>query len=131
MKLEVVTPNGRVLEVEAKNVTAPGYSGEFGVLPGHRAALLMLSGGALRYDIDGTEALVYIRGGVAQVSGDSILVLADEAIAPDDIDRERAERILESAVKGVEEVEFLEDSQLHRLATDRAFAESMLARAGH
>ena len=131
MKLEVVTPNGRVLDDDATNITAPGYLGEFGVLPGHQPALVMLSGGALRYENATGAGLVYIRGGVAQITGDAMLVLADEALYADDIDRERAERILQAAIKGIGEVEQLDDAELHRLSTDRAYGEALLSSAGH
>lgn len=131
MKLEVVTPNGRVLDTEVKSVTAPGYLGEFGILPGHQAALVMLSGGALRYEDASGEQHVFIRGGVAQISEGTVLVLADETVAADDIDRERAESILDSALKGIDQVEYLDDSEIHRLSADRAFGEALLQRAGH
>jgi F-type H+-transporting ATPase subunit epsilon len=131
MRLEIVTPNGRVLDAEAKSVTAPGYLGEFGILPGHQAALVMLSGGALRYEDASGEQIVLIRGGIAQISDDSVLVLADETVAVDDIDRTRAEAILDAAVKGINEVEYLDDSELHRLSADRAYGEALIQRAGH
>jgi len=130
MRLEVVTPNGQVLEVEASSVTAPGFHGEFGVLPGHRAALVMLGGGAIRYE-GASSGHVYVRGGVAQISGDTMLVLADEATKPDNVDRERAERLLEQAARVLEEVEFLDETTRHRVSTDQAYSEALLKVAGH
>ena len=35
MRLEIVTPYSRVLDMEVDEVTATGKIGEFGVLPGH------------------------------------------------------------------------------------------------
>ncbi len=126
MKLEVVTPNGRVLETEASSVTAPGFLGEMGVLPGHRPALVMLSGGVIRYEGPAGAGLVYVRGGIAQVQADAVLVLADEAVRAEAVDRERAKGILDAAEKGFEELDFLEDGDLHRLSADRAYAEALL-----
>ncbi len=131
MRLEIVTPNGRVLDAEAKSITAPGYLGEFGILPGHQAALVMLSGGVLRYEDASGEQAVFIRGGIAQISDDSVLVLADETVSADAIDRTRAEAILDAAVKGIDEVEYLDDAEVHRLSADRAYGEALIQRAGH
>ena len=132
IKLEVVTPTGKVLDVEADTVTAPGALGELGVLPEHRPGLVMLGGGALRYEKNGSEGEpVYIRGGVAEIRPDGVLVLADEARTAANADKARAEKILEKAIAGQDQSEYLDDAQLQSLTNDRAYAEAILKVAGH
>ena len=130
IKLEVVTPTGKVLDAQVSAVTAPGSEGDFGVLPEHRPGLVMLGGGALTYE--GSESgQVFIRGGVAEVRPDGLLVLADDATTPDNIDRDAAEKILQAAVEGLDKAEFLDDGRLQRFNSDRAYAEAILKVSGH
>lgn len=132
IKLEVVTPTGKVLDVDADNVTAPGVLGELGVLPEHRPGLIMLGGGALRYEKSGSEGEpVYIRGGVAEIRPDGVLVLADEARTPDKVDKARAEKILDKAIAAQAEADYLDDIRLRAIENDRAYAEAILKVAGH
>ena len=60
-------------------VIAPGYHGEFGVLPEHTPYLTILSIGVLRYRKgDGTKK-VAVGGGFAEVTPERVGVLADVA----------------------------------------------------
>ena len=56
MKLEIVTPYSKVLDMEVDEVTATGKLGEFGVLPGHAPFLTSLRIGELNYKNDGVVA---------------------------------------------------------------------------
>ena len=130
MKLEVVTPPGRVLDEVVDSVTAPGVLGEFCVLPDHQPALIRLGGGTLKF-AGKTEGIVFIRGGIAEVRPDSVLVLADEARTLEQADRKAAETILESVAETKKQSDFLNDEQVQRLNDERAYAEAMLRSAGH
>ena len=85
MRLEVVTPTGALVDLEIQSVTAPGTLGEFNVLAEHQPGLVMLSGGAVRYE-GGESGAVFIRGGIAEVRPDGLLILADEACTPETVD---------------------------------------------
>ncbi|MBU0553335.1 ATP synthase F1 subunit epsilon [Myxococcota bacterium] len=125
VQLEVVTPIGPVLKVSAEAVIAPGALGEFSVLTDHRPALIRLRGGALRYE--GAQAgVLFIRGGIAEVRPDGILVLAEEAVTPQRVDVDAARRILKDADREIAEEVFLTDERVERIASDRAYAEAML-----
>ena len=49
LKLEMVTPYKRVLSEEVDEITAPGFVGELGLLPGHTPLLTTLKVGELTY----------------------------------------------------------------------------------
>jgi hypothetical protein len=68
---------------------------------------------------------------VAEISGDSLLVITDHALEPSDADREEAEGVLQGAIAELEAAEFLDDSTLLRLSTDQRYAETVLKTAGH
>jgi F-type H+-transporting ATPase subunit epsilon len=78
-------------------VVVPGSEGYFGVLPGHAPLLATLGIGELTYRIGREERHVAVAGGFAEVRNDKVIVLADTAELPQDIDRARAERARERA----------------------------------
>jgi len=71
--------------------------GYFGVLPGHAPLLATLGIGELTYRIGREEYHVAMSGGFAEVRNDKVIILADVAEAPGDIDRARAERARDRA----------------------------------
>jgi len=90
MKLEIVTPYKKVVEVEVDEVTATGKLGEFGVLPGHAPFLTSLRIGELCYKSDGTPVSMALNWGYFEIKDDRIIVLVETAEYADDIDVERA-----------------------------------------
>ena len=124
--LTVVTPTGAVIDSEIDDATLPGAYGEFGVLPSHQPALIMLGGGSLSYTGPAGSGQVLIRGGVAEIRPDAILVLTDRAQAPEDVDREHAQALLEEANSSDNSDEILDDSTILKQAADRGYAEAAL-----
>ena len=75
LTLEVATPSRLVIGEQVDEVVVPGIEGYFGVLPGHAT----------------------VSGGFCEVRNDKVIVLADSAELPGDIDRARAERARDRA----------------------------------
>ncbi len=90
MKLEIVTPYKKVVEVEVDEVTATGKLGEFGVLPGHAPFLTSLRIGELCYKSEGALVSMALNWGYFEIKDDTIIVLVETAEYADDIDIERA-----------------------------------------
>jgi F-type H+-transporting ATPase subunit epsilon len=117
LKLEIVTPERRVVETEAESVTVPTASGEAGILPNHAPLVSALRPGVLSYTLRGTTEKFAIAGGFVEVNHDKVSVLAGSAEAADEvdtakarIDREAAEKALTAAsAQPVEETEALRD----------------------
>jgi F-type H+-transporting ATPase subunit epsilon len=97
LKLEIVTPERLLLSEEVDEVVAPGYFGEFGVLPDHTPFLALLDIGILTFRRNGTEKKVAVTGGFAEVLENRVVILARTAELEDEIDVERAKRALERA----------------------------------
>ena len=97
MRLELATPTRLLVSSEVDEVVAPGTEGYFGVLPGHAAFLTTLGAGELTYRQGTNEHHLAVIGGFAEVSGDRIIVLAEDAGTPEEIDRDRAERAKQRA----------------------------------
>ena len=97
LTLELATPTRMVVAETVDEVVVPGSEGYFGVLPGHAPLLATLGVGELTYRIGREERHVAVAGGFAEVRNDKIIVLADTAELPQDIDRARAERARDRA----------------------------------
>jgi F-type H+-transporting ATPase subunit epsilon len=90
MKLEIVTPYKKVVDMEVEEVTATGKLGEFGVLPGHTPFLTSLRIGELAYKYDGKVEHMALNWGYFEIMDDKIIVLVETAEAAEEIDMERA-----------------------------------------
>ena len=97
LTLELATPTRLVVTVEADEVVVPGSLGYFGVLPGHAPLLAALGIGEVTYRIGREEYHVAISGGFAEVRNDKVIILADAAETPGEVDRGRAERARDRA----------------------------------
>lgn len=90
IRLELVTPERLLVSDEVDEVIAPGYEGEFGVLPEHTQYIAILSAGVLRYRKGDEVRKVAVGGGFAEVTSDQVAVLADVAEKAEEIDVDRA-----------------------------------------
>jgi F-type H+-transporting ATPase subunit epsilon len=85
--LEVVTPERRVFEAEVDSVEVPGLDGELGILPGHTELVSQLKpAGLLTYHQGDERGEIAVSDGLVEVSADRVVVLANRATRPEDID---------------------------------------------
>ena len=97
LTLEIATPTRLVVTESVDEVVIPGRQGYFGVLPGHAPFLTTVGVGELVYRVGRDERNLAVSGGFAEVRNDKVIVLADTAERPEEIDRARAERARERA----------------------------------
>ena len=97
MLLELATPTRQLVSEEVDEVVAPGSEGSFGVLPGHAAFLATLGSGEVVYRRGRDEVHLAVHGGFAEVTPERVIILAETAERPDEIDRTRAERARQRA----------------------------------
>lgn len=89
--LDIVTPEKTVYSGEIVHFQAPGVDGSFGVLARHQPMLSALGIGRVGFrEADGTERVLALGGGFANVSTDGATILAEAAEFGDAIDVERA-----------------------------------------
>lgn len=110
IRLELVTPERLLVSEEVDEVIAPGYEGEFGVLPEHTAYLAILSIGVLRYRKGNSVMKVAVGGGFAEVGPERVIVMADVAEKAEEIDVERARRAHARAEAALKEASLDEDT---------------------
>ena len=97
LTLEVASPTRLVVAETVDEVVIPGSMGYFGVLPGHAPLLATLGVGDLSYRQGQAVHHLAISGGFAEVRNDKVIVLAERAERPQEIDRDRAQRARERA----------------------------------
>jgi len=97
LQLEVVTLEREVIRDAASEVQLPGAAGFLGVLPGHTPLLTEVGTGVLSYRKGGQTYYAAVSGGIAEVLGDRVTVLADSAELAEEIDVEQAQKALDLA----------------------------------
>jgi F-type H+-transporting ATPase subunit epsilon len=101
--VEVLTPEGKVFEDEVQMVSTRTTTGSIGVLANHAPLMAILEPTELRLYKSDTDVVRFAQGeGYLQVVDNSALVLVEEAIAPDDIDRSAFEMRIREAREAVE-----------------------------
>jgi len=98
--LEVVTPERKLFEADVDRVEVPGREGELGILPGHAELVSELKpAGLLTYHVGDETGQMAISDGFVEISAERVIVLADHAARPEDIDLARALALKEHAEK--------------------------------
>jgi F-type H+-transporting ATPase subunit epsilon len=67
------------------------------VLPGHAPFLTTLGSGEVCYRTGRDERCLAVSGGFAEVTGERVIILAESAELPEEIDRARAEQARQRA----------------------------------
>ncbi|MBT4317806.1 MAG: ATP synthase F1 subunit epsilon [Candidatus Marinimicrobia bacterium] len=89
-KLEIVTPT-EINEVEnASYVRCPATDGSFGIMKGHREAVIALGVGEIKITEEGKDSYFATSGGVAEISKDKVQFLLETIEVANDIDSDRA-----------------------------------------
>lgn len=128
MKLEILTPYCKVLDMEVDEVTATGKLGEFGVLPGHAPFLTSLKIGELAYKNNNVTEHMSLNWGYFEVCEDKIIVLVETAELASDIDIERAKAAQDRAEEALKKLTS-EDKQfkVYEAALQRAIIRMQVA----
>ncbi len=133
IRLEVVTPERKVIDEDVDSVEVPGLDGELGILPGHTELVSMLKpAGLLTYHKGDQKGQIVISGGYVEVGPKLVTVLADSASTPEEIDltqviaeRERAEKLLQQAMNDSSQFNLDEAmAKLERANLQKQLAES-------
>jgi F-type H+-transporting ATPase subunit epsilon len=104
--VEVLTPEGQVFSDEVEMISTRTSTGSIGVLANHAPLMAILDPTELRLYKSESDIVKFAQGeGYLQVVDNSALVLVEEAVEPDQIDRSDIESRLEEARSSMEEAE--------------------------
>ena len=97
LHLEIVTPEARAYSDDVELVVLPAVEGEMGVYPQHIPLITQLKPGELVVTKDGKQTHLAIGEGFVEITGTSVSVLVDMALAESDIDENAAEEAVKRA----------------------------------
>jgi F-type H+-transporting ATPase subunit epsilon len=97
LKLVLVTPERKVLEETCDSVSIPAAEGYVTILPSHAPLIATLGTGVLTLKSGNRSSSFAISGGFFEISDDRVTVLADQAIAPSEVDVAAVRRELEES----------------------------------
>lgn len=114
IRVEVLTPEGQVFDDEVAMVSTRTKTGSLGILANHAPLLAMLEPTELALYDNKDDGLNANRSsatrfaqaeGYLQVADNHVMMLVEEAIPPDQVDRGAIESKLEEAKRGIEEAD--------------------------
>jgi F-type H+-transporting ATPase subunit epsilon len=112
-RCEVLTPEGQVFDDEVEMVSTRTTTGSIGVLANHAPLMGILEPTELRLYKSESDIVKFAQGeGYLQVVDNQALVLVEEAIQPDELDRSDIESRLQDAERSLQDAE--EDSEEYR-----------------
>ena len=97
---ELVSPERLMFSGQVEAVIVPGTEGEFTVLKDHAPFMSTLKPGIVEIDETASKKVrLFVRGGFADVSPKGLTILAEQAIAVEDLDAAK----LDAQIKNAEE----------------------------
>ena len=103
LKLEIITPEATAYSQQVEYVILQGVEGQMTVLPQHTRLMTQLVPGEMVVRRDGQDEFLAIGEGLIQVTGDSIAVLTDMAVAAANIDEAKVEEARQRAAARLRE----------------------------
>ncbi len=127
LRLEVVSPDGRVFTDDVDSVVVPGIEGELGILPHHTPLVTALGTGELRIRQAGTVQFMLISGGFVEVRPEKVVVMAFVAEHSDEIDAAAAAEARKAAEADLQDVHDPVDLARVRAALQTALMRERIA----
>ena len=97
LRCTIIIPEGQVYDGEADFVVVPAHDGEMGFLRNRAPLVCQLGVGSLRTRTGEAEESWFVDGGFAEVLDNHVVVLTQEALRPEEIDRDEAHALLDAA----------------------------------
>ena len=107
--LEIVTPTQILESQNVSYARCPGSDGLFGIMSGHREAIIALDLGEIKITHDGKDLYYATSGGFVEITNEKVQFLVETVEKSGDIDKERAEESLKRAqdrLKSKEDIDF-------------------------
>lgn len=103
MQFDLVSPERKVVSVEASMVQIPGADGDFTAMPNHAPFLTTLRPGVVKVTAEGKVSEYVVTGGFAEISPDSASILAEQAMPRDEASAEMIADLQKDAEAALQE----------------------------
>lgn len=94
---DLVSPERRLASLDATAVEIPGAGGNMTAMPDHAPTMTSLRPGILRVTHGGTTEDYVVSGGFAEISGESVTVLAERAVKAAEMDQDTFNSFVDEA----------------------------------
>jgi F-type H+-transporting ATPase subunit epsilon len=109
-KLEIVSPERLLLSETVRSVTVPGAEGYFTVLGDHAPLMTVLKSGFITVvDSSGISHVYYVKGGFADINGEGLTILAEDAKPIAEFDRAHIEALIAAGLSAQQAAKTDED----------------------
>lgn len=85
MRLDIVTPERRLLSTDATSVEIPGSEGDLTVMDNHERTITTLRPGVLKAETAEGEQKFVVTGGFAEITDEACTVIAERSHSVDDM----------------------------------------------
>ncbi len=128
VEFELVSPEQLLLSQAVEMVVVPGEEGDFGVLVRHAPLISAVRPGVIAvHDGGQVTERIFVAGGFAEVTPARCTVLAEQALAVAEIDRQAVEQQLKDAREDLADAK--DDQERSAAARRIAVAEAMIQAA--
>ena len=98
--LEIISPEGTILKVEASEVVIPSYEGEMGILKDHIPLITFLRPGLIKIE-DNKKTSFFVEEGTVEFVNNNLLILSSTAIELSVIDQSSIQKQITEAEKKI------------------------------
>ena len=97
MQFDLVSPERRLASAQVASVQIPGADGDMTAMPDHAPTITTLRPGLLTVDGPDGQQQYVVTGGFAEITAAGVSVLAERALAKEDMTQETMDEIMEEA----------------------------------
>ena len=131
LKLEIVTPTGKVYSDDVDMVILSGVEGRMGILPHHVRLMTQLMPGELIVRKNEHEEVMAVGEGLVEITGKSVAIVTNMAVAAQDIDEAAAEEARQRAAARLREKLSSEEVASVNASLVRSLAQLRVKRRHH
>ena len=103
LRLEIITPEATVYSEDVDMVTLPAVEGQLGIYPQHIRLMAQMVPGEMIVRKNGHDDLLAVGEGLIEITGASVSVVTDMAVAADKIDEAKVEEARQRAAARLRE----------------------------
>jgi F-type H+-transporting ATPase subunit epsilon len=103
MQFDLVSPERKLVSVQASSVQIPGIHGDFTAMPNHAPFLTTLRPGVIKVNAPGEVSEYVVTGGFAEISPEATTILAEMAMPRAEASVDLISELVKEAETGVSE----------------------------
>jgi F-type H+-transporting ATPase subunit epsilon len=131
LKLEIVTPTGKVYSDDVDMVVLSGVEGRMGILPHHVRLMTQLMPGELIVRKNEHEEVLAVGEGLVEITGQSVAIVTNMAVSAKDIDEAAVEEARQRATARLREKLSSEEVASVNASLVRSLAQLRVKRRHH